>query len=363
MLYRIYGQTGKQVSVIGFGGMRFPGPQNPEANARLVVYAHRRGITYFDTAPYYCDDRSEESFGLAFKNLPAGTFYVSTKCGEADGAALRASLEKSLRRLGVPRIHFFHIWHVMSPEDWQARIAGGAVAAALQAKREGLIEHVVCSSHMLGDELGNLLRQVPEIEGVTLGYSAINFPFRQAAVDAAGALKRGVVTMNPLAGGIIPQHAARFDFLRGPRDRSVVEAAIRFNISQPAITCALVGFSDEAQIDAACAATEGFAPYEAGHVAALRARAPQAFDGLCTGCGYCLPCPAGVAIPKLMDSYNHRLLQAKPGGDAIGNRLKWHWGLTRDAAKACTLCGACETKCTQHLPIRERLEEIAKIEK
>ena len=118
MLYKTYGQTGKEVSVVGFGGMRFPGPQNIDTNAELILHAHRRGINYFDTAPYYCDDRSEESFGVAIKHLPPGSFYISTKCGEADGAKLRASLERSLQRLGVPRIHFFHLWCLLRPGEW-----------------------------------------------------------------------------------------------------------------------------------------------------------------------------------------------------------------------------------------------------
>ena len=98
---------------------------------------------------------------------------------------------------------------------------------------------------MLGDEFKQVLAE-GHFEGVTLGYCAINFPFRQAAVDAAGGRGLGVVTMNPLGGGLIPQQRRAAGFLRRPEDRSVVEAAIRFNISQPAITAALVGFTTNA---------------------------------------------------------------------------------------------------------------------
>ena len=57
-----------------------------------------------------------------------------------------------------------------------------------------------------------------------------------------------------------------------------------------------------------------------------------------------------------MESYNMKILE---GNDqAIVNRLKWHWGLSPEAAKACEQCGDCETRCTQHLPIRERMEAI-----
>ena len=67
--------------------------------------------------------------------------------------------------------------------------------------------------------------------------------------------------------------------------------------------------------------------------------------------------PSDVEIPKLMDAFNNKILEGKD--DAITNRLKWHWGLAPDAAAACLQCGDCEDRCTQHLPIRQRLEAIA----
>ena len=48
-----FGKTGKQISTIAFGGMRFPTPQDIDASADLVLYGHSKGINYFDTAPFY----------------------------------------------------------------------------------------------------------------------------------------------------------------------------------------------------------------------------------------------------------------------------------------------------------------------
>ena len=60
-----------------------------------------------------------------------------------------------------------------------------------------------------------------------------------------------------------------------------------------------------------------------------------------------------------MDAYNYKLLNQGVEGDLIGTRLKWHWDMAPGAAGACSLCGQCEDKCTQHLPIRDRMKEIA----
>jgi predicted aldo/keto reductase-like oxidoreductase len=356
MWYKPYGRTGKQVSAVSFGGMRFANPDDIDASAATVLHAYRRGVNYFDTAPGYCKNKSEDIVGAAVKQMKPGTFYVSTKCNSAKADELRQTLEKSLQRLNVQKIDFFHIWWVVTMEAWRQRVAGGAIQAALKAKEEGLIEHLVISSHMLGGELRQVLNEAP-FEGVTLGYNAINFRFREDAVDAAGEKNIGVVTMNPLGGGLIPRCAERFSWIKAADDASVISAAIRFNISHPHITSALVGCADIAQVDEAVNAVANHNPYPREHVEKIRKMLPEAFDGLCTGCGYCLPCPEGVPIPRMMDTYNMKLL----GGVNLQDHLKWHWGAAASDAANCSLCGACETRCTQHLPIRERLKEIAAI--
>jgi predicted aldo/keto reductase-like oxidoreductase len=356
MWTKAYGTTGKQISVIGFGAMRFPSPADLDASAELVRYAHRQGINYFDTAPYYCDDRSEIILGHALQDVPRDSYYVSTKCGDASGAALRGSLERSLQRLRVDCIDFFHIWCLLRPGQLKERIEGGAVPAALRAQEEGLIEHLVVSSHLSGDEIGEVVES-GLFEGMTIGYNALNFPFRTKALEAADRHNLGLVTMSPLGGGLIPRNAARLAFLKGPQDRDVVQAAIRFNVSQPAVTSALIGFSSNEEIDQAVAAVTDFSPYPPEHIERVKSYLAASFDGFCTGCGYCLPCPAGLEIPRLMDVYNQKILTGTD--ESMRNRLKWHWELAPDVAAQCLECGDCEPACTQHLPIIERLRAIA----
>jgi hypothetical protein len=359
MWYKPYGKTGKDISVVGFGGMRFSEPEKHEKNAELLLKASEAGINYFDTAPGYHGGDSEKIFGAAFRQMPRESFYCSTKCMAAEGDRLRESLETSLERMNVDRIDFFHIWCIVHPEQWAQRHAAGAIDAALRARDEGLIGHVVTSIHLDGEEARIPLSE-DFIEGVTLPYNALNFPYRAGAVEFAGQRGLGVVTMNPLGGGLIPNHAERLGFLCGPNDRDPVEAAIRFNISQPAITSALVGFTTAEHIDQAVAAVDGFEPYPPEHVERVKAAVNESFDGFCTLCGYCLPCPADVPIPKLMEAYNYKILSGKD--QDVSNRLKWHWWIPPDLAAACLECGQCEQRCTQHLPITDRLKEVAALE-
>lgn len=355
MLTRAYGRTGEKVSVIGFGGMRFADPGDLQQCCDLILYAHSRGINYFDTAPLYCDDQSEAIMGNALAQLPRSSYYVTSKSSKHSGEELRCELERSLERLRVDCIDFYHIWHLMNPEDWQQRLQGGAVEAAIKAREEGLIRHLVFSSHMRGDEISLVLAE-DIFAGVLLGYNVLNFPFRTAAVEAAGKKQLGVVTMNPLGGGLIPQNPERFAFLT-QGGQNLVSAALGFNLSHPSITSALVGFANRGEVDLAVAAVSGFQPIDAEQLHAIEASLEDSFDGLCTGCGYCLPCPVDIPIPQYLDAYNQIILSQGKRKAAL-DRLKWHWGLTGAKARDCTQCGACEDRCTQHLPIIERLAEL-----
>jgi predicted aldo/keto reductase-like oxidoreductase len=357
MFYRPFGRTGTELSIVSFSGMRFPEPDNLEASAELVRYAWDSGINYFDTAPLYCGQRSETIFGHALKDLPRASFHVGTKCFLASGSELRRSLEQSLELLQLDSIDFFYIWYLLNRDDWHRRLDQGAVAAALQAKEEGLIKNLVCSSHMNGDDLAEVLAG-GYFSGVLLGYNAINFPYRQTAVEHAGKQGLGVITMNPLGGGLIPRNPQRFSFLRSRPDESVVSAALRFNLSHPAITSALVGFTSTTEIDEAVTAVEKFHPYSTTERAHIETHLHEAFNGLCTGCGYCLPCPVDIPIPKFLDAYNQLILT---GGDDtnVTDRFRLHWNIDRRLAANCIRCGACEERCTQHLPIIQRLDELA----
>jgi predicted aldo/keto reductase-like oxidoreductase len=357
MIYRPFAQSTTELSIISFGGMRFPDPINLDASAELVRYAWQQGINYFDTAPLYCGKRSEAIFGHALKDLPRDSFLIGTKCSRPSASELRRSLEQSLKLLQLDSIDFFYIWYLLDRDDWHRRLDQGAVTAALAAKEEGLIKNLVCSSHMNGDDLAEVLA-TGYFSGVLLGYNAINFPYRQAAVEQAGDQGLGVITMNPLGGGLIPRNPQHFSFLKNRPEESIVSAALRFNLSHPSITSALVGFTSTIEVDEAVAAIEDFHPYSAAERSHLEGHLHETFSDLCTGCGYCLPCPVDIPIPKFLDAYNQLILSH--GDDTnVTDRFRLHWNIDRRLAANCTQCEACEARCTQHLPIIQRLRELA----
>ena len=365
MIYNTYGSTGIKLSTIGFGAMRFTDQNDVDACASLVKAAYDKDINYFDTAPGY--GKSEELLGVALKEMiktrAERPFYVSTKSMKAEPSEIRKDLETSLKRMNLDYIDFYHFWYIMSLDVYHDRKAKGALTEFERLKSEGLIKHICVSSHMTGPDIAEMLTDYP-FEGVLLGYSAMNFPYRDAGLDTAAKLGMGLAVMNPLGGGIIPQNPDRFAFLKTQPDETTVQADLRFLINDPRITLALVGLSSSDQLNEAISAVDGFKPIPPETINKIRDSLQESFNELCTSCNYCDNCPEGIPVPKMMDIYNHHVLSDDPM--EMINRMRWHWDidLRNNHLDDCTQCGQCEDACTQKLPICECFKTIqANIEK
>lgn len=365
MIYKEYGKTGKKVSAIGCGGMRFlkrDYEKDIDTCAEIVLRAQELGINYFDTAPGYCDDKSELIFGRAFAQMK-GEYYVSTKCALWDATnadEARRMLEQSLTRLHRDTITFYNLWCIKRMEEYERFMQkGGVYEGIVKAQEEGLVEHICFTTHLAGEDIAKIA-QTGLFAGVTLGYNAVNFAYRQAGVDACAKERMGIVTMNPLGGGIIPQNPEYFSFIRGNSSDSITVAALKFIVSQPSITVALPGVSSIEELEEDVLAAENLEPMREGYLEEMAKNLGSELNSLCTGCSYCNECPSEVPIPKLLESYNMYILSG--GKDkAITARLGDHWGISADQAQKCIQCGKCEKLCTQKLPIMERLAHIARI--
>ena len=358
MLYREYGQTGKKVSILGFGGMRFKNVDDHEECVRMMTAAAQGGVNYFDTAPGYFETRSETVFGKGFAQLRklGLPYYSATKTFQSTESGIREEIEAQLKRMDIPAIDFYHIWCITNLDNWANRKKDGILQTFKKLKEEGLIRHICISSHLIKNEIKELLME-GVFEGVLFGYSAYNFNTRQEAFDAIKEKKLGAVVMNPLGGGVIPQHPELFSFIRREGE-SVTEAALRVLWDHPEITNTLVGFDTVEHVNEAIQAVEGYVSRSTAELAEVKSKASASFEGICTGCAYCDGCPQNIPIPQYMDAYNQKLL-VKDQGDHIGDRLKWHWNIERSGASQCIECGMCEEACTQHINIIERLKEIA----
>jgi len=350
MIYKQYGELGLNVSAVGFGGMRFDTSRPKEENAELLLHAESLGISYFDTAPDYCEDQSEDIFGIALRQMASRRdhIYVSTKGMPSyihTAAQAREAVHKSLERLGIDKIDFYHVWCVRKMAHYESAMKpGGQYEGLLACQEEGLIDHIVISSHLQGVRIRGILED-GKFEGVLLGVNILNSLYRWEAVQAAYEAGLGVVAMNPLSGGLIPQTEREFAFLGQDGETPV-----------------------EAHIDTACRVADRSAPFAQEDLDRIRAHISGNMEALCTGCGYCLKsCPVDIPVANYMQFYNDKPLFGKAEEEMMKKlRGEQVWGILADlpaTAGDCTTCGACEEACTQHLNIIERLAEIAYWEK
>jgi len=363
VIYHTYGETGIKVSAIGFGGMRFVNQDDVDGCAGLVKAAYDKGISYFDTAPGY--GKSEDLFGVAIKEMSKTRgerpFYIATKTSKTEPAEVRRELESSLKRMNLDYVDFYHVWCILSYEEYLKRKTNGVLKEFERLKQEGLIKHICVSTHMTGSDIGKMLADYP-FEGMLLGYSAMNFAYRDAGLDAAAKLNRGVVVMNPLGGGIIPKNPDRFEFVKSQPEETVVEGALRFLINDQRITVSLVGFSSIEQLNEAIIAVDGYKAISAETIERIHAGLKESFNELCTACQYCDSCPLGIDIPRMMQSFNNYMLDDNREGRSMEliNSLRYGWGidLESDYLSRCKECGRCEALCTQKLLITQRLKFI-----
>ncbi len=367
MIYKEYGKTGKKVSAVGFGGMRFDLEKTDEQNAELLYYAADKGINYFDTAPGYCDDRSEGIYGIAMKNMKREDYFVSTKRMPHHAKTKKEHFDfvkQSIEKLNSDYIDFFHIWCLRKPEHYAQAFEFGQYEALLEAKEQGLIKHIVCSSHQPGSQIKDIVDD-GKVEGVLMGINVLNFPYRWNGVEACQDAGLGVVAMNPLGGGLIPKNEDKLKFLC-EGDETPTEAALRFAISSPQITIALNGFTTTEHIDTAVKIADMARPMTSAQLDEIRKNVGDNMNSVCTGCGYCLPCPAEINIPAYMQLYNDKQMFGKSDAEmkeAISGSRGWGTlAASKGFAKECIQCGKCERVCTQHLDIIARLEKMAKWE-
>ncbi|MBN2581496.1 MAG: aldo/keto reductase [Planctomycetes bacterium] len=361
MHYRPYGTTGHDISVVAMGGMRFGRPEAIDEMAEIPLYLYDHGVNYFDTAPGYCAAKSETILGTAVKEMKrrgGPPFFVSTKTFAGSEAEVRKELDTSLERLNVERIDFYHIWCIRTWQEWEERKAKGVLEAFRKVKDEGLVRHVVISTHLNSDDICRLIDEGP-FEGILMGYCAANFAYREQGAAAAHDKGLGVMIMNPLAGGTYWQSPESFAFLKQRPGDDLLRGGLRFVVSNPNVTGALVGVRSMDDARATVQAVESMDLYGPQELADLKRSIEKEFTSLCTSCQYCKDCPAEMPVPKLMDTANVLEFNATAAREVWG-RLKYHWGINDLPAvvDACLDCGRCEEACTQQLPIRQRLKRL-----
>jgi uncharacterized protein len=374
MIYKPFGQTGIQLSALGFGAMRLPmaGDRVDEEKAvPLIQKAFAMGVNYVDTAPYYCNKDSERAVGLALKGW-RDKVYLSTKNPATDSAngKWRKNLENSLKKLDTESIDFYHLWGISLESFRKMDVPGGPIDDARKALEEGLIKHLCFSFH---DQAENMFPIIDSgyFTSVLCQYNLLDRT-NEEAVAHAKEKGLGVIIMGPVGGGRLGAPSGVVRNLLGREIKSSAEMALRFVLANPNVNIALSGMENEQMLfeNVQVASIGGqLTGAEMEQVKAMLDENKRLMDLYCTGCNYCMPCPQKINIPHLFRLMNyHKVYQltdyAKQEYQKTKIPLKdrkeeWDKEQGLDASQ-CVECGACEKKCPQKLKIIDQLKETRK---
>ena len=328
MQHHKLGQTGLEVSELGFGGIPILRLEAGEAE-RILKHAQACGINFYDTANAYRD--SEEKMGRAFAGMREKVI-IATKTMCRDGKGAQAQLEQSLRLLRTDYVDIYQFHQVAQESAWEAIIApGGALEVVKKAKEAGKIRYIGITSHS----------RPMAIKLIKTGlFSTVQFPFNfieEAARDdlhqEAKKFGLGILAMKPFAGGVIDNANVAFKFLRQYPD-----------------VLPLPGFDSIESVDEVTsfyALPNTVLEEDKAKMETYRQELGKQF---CRRCEYCQPCPQGVMItPAMAYKVIARRMSAKVAVDFSR--------VPMETVPKCIDCGICVTKCPYELPIPKMLKE------
>ena len=367
MEYRENKRLNARVSLLGFGGMRFPtdgeGKIREAEAAGMLRRALEGGVNYFDTAHYYHDSQSEAFLGRVLAGVPRDSYYLATKLPVWKVESV--SDAQAIFDLQLERLHTgyfdFYLFHALDRKRWQAVKKQGMVEWAEELVRAGKIRRLGFSFHDSYEAFEEILtaRQWDFCQ-LQLNYVDWLFQDGKAKVELLEERRIPVWVMEPLRGGrlarLSDQEAAPLKAMRP--DETIPAWAFRFLQSIPSVTMVLSGMSDLEQMKANIATFQTEAPLNEKEAAGLMEVAGGMVSQTalpCTACHYCVShCPKGLNIPELLALYNEHSFTG--GGFLAPMALS---AIPQDKwPSACIGCRSCEKVCPQQLKISEAMADF-----
>ena len=296
------GSTGICVNKNGFGALPVQRVTKEDA-VYLLRKAYDGGIRFFDTARAYSD--SEEKLGAAFEGMREKVF-ISTKTMAKDVEGFWKDLETSLSLL---KTDYIDIYQFHNPSFCPKPGDGtGLYEAMLEAKAQGKIRHIGITNHRM-----SVAEEIIE-SGL---YETLQFPFCYLATDREKALVQGCkeknigfIAMKALSGGLITNSAAAYAFedqydnvlpIWGVQREKELDEFLSYIACPPAMTDEIKTIIEKDQ--------------------------KELSGNFCRGCGYCMPCPAGIEINTC--ARMSLLLRRSPSANQLTERCLLY---TSDAA-------------------------------
>lgn len=308
------GKTGIITNKNGFGALPIQRISDEDA-VYLLRKAYDNGITFFDTARMYTD--SEHKVGLAFAGM-RDKIFLATKTGAQNAEGFWKDLETSLTNLKTDYIDIYQFHNpgfCPKPGD-----ESGLYDAALKAKEQGKIRHIGITNHRLAVANEAIDSDL---------YETLQFPFCYLATDKDTELVEkckkadmGFIAMKALSGGLITNSAAAYAYL-----------------AQYDNVLPIWGVQREKELDEFLSYITN-PPAMNEEISALIAKDREELLGeFCRGCGYCMPCPAGIEINNC--ARMSLLLRRSPSASHLSKEGQEKMMKIEN----CIHCNQCKSKC------------------
>lgn len=363
---------GNDISVLGYGCMRFPGKNGKpdmEQTEKQLLRAIDLGVNYFDTAYIY--PGSEAALGTILeKNKLREKVKIATKLPQyliKNSRAVDRYFTEQLSRLKTDYVDYYLMHMLTDTASWEGLKKLGIEDWLEQKKAEGKIKQIGFSYHGNSDMFCKLI-DAYDWDFCQIQYNYMDEHSQAGRTGLNYAAEKGipVVIMEPLRGGRLVNRLpekARTIFENYHIKNTPAAWAFKWLWNQPQVMCVLSGMNSMEMIEenVKTAGNSFVGELTAMDEEMLKNVAEAINSGMkvgCTGCRYCMPCPAGVDIPGAFAAYNRKF------SDGNYTALKEYFMCSAmrkesSAASNCLGCGKCEKHCPQGIEIRKELKNTS----
>lgn len=232
-----FGPTG-HISTRTIFGAAALGAMSPERAVATLDLAASHGVNHIDTAASYGESELRLAPWLAEHG---SSVFLATKTGDRVGTGARASLERSLKRMGVDQVDLIQLHNLVEDDEWRTAFApGGAVEALSQARDEGLCRFIGVTGHGM---------RVPAMHRRSLDefpFDALLFPYNHSMMSLPAyradveelievGQARGVAlqTIKSVARGRWPAGEREFSWYRPLTDPEAIRRAVHYVLGRP----------------------------------------------------------------------------------------------------------------------------------